>query len=44
MDDHEKLTHVPSKKLDQKLNIILVLVILNFLVFIGSLIYYFMFF
>lgn len=43
MDDNEKITHVPSKVLNRKLNFILVVVILNFLVFIGALAYYFMY-
>lgn len=44
MDDHEKITHVPSKILNRKLNFILVVVVLHLLVFIGSLVYYFMFY
>ncbi len=43
MEDHEKITHVPSKVLNRKLNFILVVVILHFLVFIGALAYYFMY-
>ena len=44
MDDDEKTTHVPSRILNRKLNIILVVVVLHFLVFIGALIYYFLYF
>jgi len=42
MDDDEKTTHVPSRILNRKLNFILVVVILHFLVFIGSLVYYYL--
>jgi len=43
MDDQEKIIHVPSRILNRKLNFILVVVILHFLVFVGALIYYFMY-
>jgi len=42
MDDDEKTTHVPSRILNRKLDIILVLVIINFLVFVGALVYYYL--
>lgn len=42
MDEEEKIVHVPSRTLNRKLNLILVIVALHFLVFVGSLIYYFL--
>lgn len=44
MDDHEKSTHVPSKILNRKLNFILVVSIFHILIFIGSLVYFFMYY
>ena len=44
MDDQEKIIHVPSRILNRKLNIILVLALLHFLVFVGAIIYYFLYF